>query len=494
MVNTSARSTTDVAVIGSGFGGLNAAALAAKAGLSVTVFERHTRPGGCAGDFALGGYWFPAGATVVTGLEPGGILRRVFDTLDLEVNAQPLDPSIVFHIGEHGLPYTASAAQWQTIFRDAFPDAPAGYLKFWQWTHEIGGIVYGIGASLPSLPVERWADIRRTARAARPGVLKTLPLLWSTVGQVKRRMGAVGHTAADAIIDSLLLDATGARANECSAIQGAIALDLYRRGCQWVEGGTGRLAMLLVRNIRENGGAVRFANEVSGLEPRDDGWDVVLASGERFHARRVVANVPPAALDRLRGRRQMLPIDGDAWGAFVLHLGIDGEGLDRIHPFHQVILAPGDLESDGASSLVSVFPGKAGDRANDWSVSVSTHTKATDWLDDPDRTACRRVRLERQLLRAAAEAIPGLDGRVKMVRSATPATFQRFTARPGGFVGGLVQRPGNVALRAPGHRPERHLYLAGDHVFPGQGTVGTALSGINAYRDVAESLGVRPAL
>ena len=95
---------------------------------------------------------------------------------------------------------------------------------------------------------------------------------------------------------------------------------------------------------------------------------------------------------------------------------------------------------------------------------------------------------------AAAVVIPDLASRVRLVRSATPVTYERFTGRPAGFVGGLVQRRGNTVFRAPGHRPERHLYLAGDHVFPGQGTVGTALSGINAYRDAAESLGMRPLL
>lgn len=492
-MTTRPDATVDLAVIGSGFGGLTAAALAAKDGLSVAVFERHTRPGGCAGDFALGGYWFPAGATVVTGLEPGGILRQVFDALAVEVASTPLDPSIVFHIGDQQVPYAASAADWQATFRQAFPDAPPGYARFWDWSHDAGGLVYGIGATLPSLPIERWADVRRTARAVRPSTVRLLPLLGTTVGRVKRRLGAVGHLEADALIDSLLLDATGARAKDCSAVQGAIALDLYRRGCQWVEGGTARLAMQLVRNIREHGGAVEFASEVAGLEPSSGAWEVVLASGTRVRAKRVVANVPPAALDRLRTRQPQLPGPADAWGAFVLHLGIEGKGLGTMHPFHQVIQPATNVDADGANCLVSVYAGR-GARADRWSVSVSTHTRAAGWLDCPARTACRRAALERRLLHAAARVIPDLDARVKMVRSATPATYQRFTARPGGFVGGLVQRPGNVALRAPGHRPERHLYMAGDHVFPGQGTVGTALSGVNAYRDVAESLGLRPAL
>lgn len=492
-VNAPRSEPLDVAVVGSGFGGLTAAALAAASGLRVAVFEQHTRPGGCAGDFALGGYWFPAGATVVTGLEPGGILRQVFDRLDIPVHSTPLDPSIVFHIDGRSIPYSASFEDWSAVLRRSFPGAAAGYQRFWEWTHQVGGIVYRIGTALPSLPLERWADLRRTARAARPEVVKTLPLLFQTVGTVKRRLGATGHAAADALIDSLLLDATGATAAQCSAIQGAIALDLYRRGCQMVEGGTGRLARRLVRTIRENGGEVRFGARVTALAPSGRRWTLRLENGEQVAARRVVANVPPGALDRLRGRRPALPAEGDAWGAFVLHVGFDGTDLGPVHPFHQVISSKEDLDTEGASALVSVFPGPGG-RDDRWSISVSTHTKAVGWFDSPGRLACRRAGLESRLLAAAAHVIPDLDDRVRMVRSATPATFERYTGRPGGLVGGLVQRPGNVALRAPGHRPEPGLFLAGDHVFPGQGTVGTALSGINAYRDAAESLGVRPLL
>ena len=478
-------------MIGSGFGGLTAAALADRTALRVSVFERHVRPGGCAGDFALDGYWFPAGATVVTGLEEGGILRRVFDTAGIVVDARELDPSIVFHVGGKQVPYLRSPEAWRSVFRTAFPTAPDGYDRFWKWSRATGGAVYGIGAALPSLPIERWPDLRRTARAARPGALRTLPLLGRTIGQVKQKLGAVGHPGADALIDSLLLDATGARAAECSAIQGAIALDLYRRGCQWVEGGTGKLAMLLVRATRIHGGEVHFGAGVSALDRAPGGWDVVLDDGRRIRARRVVANVPPGSLRGLRGMPVTRPADDQGWGAFVLHAGIDGSGLDGLDPFHQVILpeAGGELE-EGASSLVSIYPGR-GARSGQWSVSVSTHTRTGGWGAD---SGARRSRLEAQLRRAAAEVIPGFADRCRVVRSATPATFERYTGRPGGFVGGLAQRPGNTALLAPGHRPERHLYLAGDHVFPGPGTVGTALSGINAYRDVAESLRRRPLL
>ncbi len=319
--------TLDAVVVGSGFGGLTAAALAARSGLNVALYERHSRPGGCAGDFALEGFWFPAGATVVTGLEAGGILRQVFDTLGEDLESTPLDPSITFHVeGGVQLPYTTDVAAWKSTLHAALPGA-AAYDRFWDWTHEIGGEVYRIGTHLPSLPLQRIADVRRTARAAAPSVLPLIPLLPTTIGRVKERLGAVGEPQLDAMIDSLLMDATGAPAEECSAIQGAIALDLYRRGCQWVEGGTGRLAMKLVRAIRKHGGEVTFNTGVQSLRRVGTSWEVELSDGQVLRARSVVANVPSAALDRLLGRRVRPTSAKASWGAFVLHLGIDSTGL-----------------------------------------------------------------------------------------------------------------------------------------------------------------------
>jgi phytoene dehydrogenase-like protein len=480
-------SDADIVVIGSGFGGLTAAALAARAGARVLVLERHTRPGGCAGDFALGGFWFPAGATVVTGLEPGGILRQVFDVLEVDVEARPLDPSIVFHLPDRVVPYTASHETWARLFAREFPGAPAGYRRFWRWVRLVGGEVYRIGAALPSFPLERPADIRRSLRAVSPSLVLAAPWLFATVGRVKQLLGAEGDPAADALIDALLLDATGATAAGCSAVQGAIALDLYRRGCQWVDGGTGALAMKLVRAIRASGGTVTFGNGAARLRQEGGRWSVRLDDGSVVTALAVVANVPPGGLDLLLGRPPRLPRAGSAWGAFVLHLGIDAAGLEPIHPFHQVVADAGDLETAGNNCLVSIYPGR-GDRANRWSISVSTHVRPEAFAVPPAEARRLRCRLEASLLAAVRRVVPDVDRRILLLRSATPATYQRFTGRPGGFVGGLRQVPSVVALRAPGRRAGRGLVLAGDHTFPGQGTVGTALSGINAARDVLEYL------
>ena len=68
---------------------------------------------------------------------------------------------------------------------------------------------------------------------------------------------------------------------------------------------------------------------------------------------------------------------------------------------------------------------------------------------------------------------------------ATPRTFARFTGRPDGRVGGLPQTREWANFRALSHRSgQPGLYLVGDTVFPGAGTIGVTLSGLNAYREV----------
>ena len=83
----------DIAVVGAGIGGLTAAALLADAGLRVAVFEQHDVAGGFAHhwtrsvrDPATGErvrFRFDAGVHDISGWQPGGTVRRLFERLGI---------------------------------------------------------------------------------------------------------------------------------------------------------------------------------------------------------------------------------------------------------------------------------------------------------------------------------------------------------------------------------------------------------------------------
>ena len=82
--------------------------------------------------------------------------------------------------------------------------------------------------------------------------------------------------------------------------------------------------------------------------------------------------------------------------------------------------------------------------------------------------------------------LPGARERALFTEPADPHTFERYTGRDRGLVGGSPQTPRTATLGAFSHRtPVRGLYLCGDTTFPGQSTVGAALGGYNAGRAAA---------
>ncbi|NEQ55103.1 MAG: C-3',4' desaturase CrtD, partial [Leptolyngbya sp. SIO3F4] len=71
------------------------------------------------------------------------------------------------------------------------------------------------------------------------------------------------------------------------------------------------------------------------------------------------------------------------------------------------------------------------------------------------------------------------------VESGTPRTFERYTARHQGMVGGIGQRlstfgPFGFATRTPVPK----LWLVGDCVHPGEGTAGVSYAALTAVRQI----------
>jgi len=482
-----------IVVIGGGVGGLTAAALLAYAGLDVTVLEAHVYAGGCAGTFYHQGYRFDAGATLPAGFYPGGPMDLVAQAVGID--RWPVrfdDPAMVVHLPDGStITRYAGERRWEERRRAFGHEAE----PFWRWQELTSDALWELALRMPAWPPQTPSEV---------AALLGDGLAW--LGDDPRQrlkpglaLDAVRPVAAHLrgaserlrlFVDAQLLIASQTTSRHTNALYGASALDLPRRGVVHAEGGMGAIARTLVEAVRRNGGQVHFRQEavrivVDGAGP---GRPVAVETkkGASFPADTIVANLSPWNVTRLLGEHAprklstLPPRPRNLWGAFMLYVGLDGAAVPADFPLHhQVVLR--EPMGNGNTIFLSLSPAWDEGRAPQGrrTVTLSTHTELDPWWDlhehDRDAYKARKRAYTEQVLAVAEVALPGLRDAANLILPGTPVTFQRFTRRAWGWVGGFPQ---TSLTRTWGPRLAPGLWLVGDSVFPGQSVPAVALGGL----------------
>ena len=491
--------TRHVVVVGAGVGGLTAAALLAKAGCRVTVLEAGTYPGGSAGTFYHQGYRFDAGATLAGGFQPNGPHAIVGERLGINWPVRPADPAWVVHLPD--LQVTLGRGSGDVVAK--FPHTE----RFWREQARIADRAWALAAeALPWPPRSAGEMFRLGAIGARhlPGALELAPLAVRTAEQWLARHRLDGDMAFRRFIDAQLLISAQTTSRNANALYSAIALDLARQGAYHVKGGIGALAQTLADKVAALGGEVRYKHRVTRLLVRDGravGVEVEVRrrTKETIPADFVVANLTPWSLDALLGAdspaqlRREVACRTPGWGAFVLYLGVDGRTLPPdLADHHQIITEMEGPLGEGRSVFVSLSPAWDATRAPEGyrAVTATTHTAIGPWWElvegDRDAYEARKEQYTERMLAAIESALPGFRAGVVLMMSGTPVTYQTWTHRHLGMVGGF---PATSLLRARGPRTGLpNVRLVGDSVFPGQSTAGVTAGALRVARDVLDSL------
>jgi len=486
-----------VVVIGAGVGGLTTAALLAKRGFDVTVLEAHVKPGGCAATFFHKGYRFDVGATLVGGFHPGGPHQIVGEQLGITWPIRPVEPAMQVHLPNQVVTRWGDADRWREERRRVFG---AGAEKFWSMQERAADAVWDFSARVPAWPIASAHDAVQLISTMRPELIPIGPLAFTTMRTWANALGARGRDLMTFLDGQLLIAAQGV-AREINGLYGAVALDLYRRGVMHVEGGVGNIAETLESAVMANGGQVLYRHEVISISRGESGTRPVDKRGAcpykietkrgTFEADMVVANLTPWALVKLLGAeapsslqqrvKNLKPISS----AFMAYLGVDEAAIEDEIDHHQVIVDQNRPLGEGNSVFVSISPAwdqraPQGQRA----ITISTHTRVAEWYklanDEQAFEDRKQLYLER-LIDAASIALPKLKQHIRLAMPGTPLTFERFTHRINGMVGGFPQKS-LWASWAP--QTDRGMWLVGDSVFPGQSTAGVTLGALRVAREI----------
>ena len=491
-------------VVGAGGGGLAAALELASSGFEVTLLEGHIYPGGCAGTFSHQNYLFDVGATLAGGFREGGPMNLIGKRYGIEWEGLEENVGMEIHLpGQHPIRRWTNPEAWKEERLKHFgPDGE----PFWKWQEQTADLLWKLVLEHPPWPPQNFQDFSNLLQIIgrqigfifkNHGARQVQQILTDSVISLRSRMKNVPELMRK-FLDAQLLIAAQTTSRHVNSLYSAAALDLTRQGVVQVRGGMGGIAQKMAEALEQVNARILYRREVTELvwgKGRVRG--VLTRRGERFDSEITVLNLTNANVSRLlvnmpyaRSIKDSPPKDG--LGAFMIYAGVEDSALVEFDTRHHQIVQKEPL-GNGNSVFLSISPSWDPTRApkNHRALTLSTHVPLRKWwrLYKEDSTEYEKQKqlMTDRTLDTASSVIPNLRDAARVILPGTPSSFEHFTKRQMGWVGGFPQ---THLFRNQGPSIAPSLWMVGDSIFPGQSFPAVSLGGVRVGMQIKQKLGI----
>ena len=383
------------------------------------------------------------------------------------------------------------------------PDAPVrGIVNFFHNQKAIADILWQIMNDERLLPPFGAKELLAHALGV-PSYAKLLPWVRRPLASAVKAWGAGGFEPLRIYLDALCQITVQTPSHKAEAPFAMGAMDYYFRGTGHIKGGIGNLATAMVHAIEELGGEVYMTDEVKSIEPCARGWRITSRRRE-VEVAAIAANLLPQALDEMlpddlasnipRLQKLTKRVEDGGWGAVMWYASLEPDAPEKDWAHHlELVHDASQPFIEGNHVFCSISGLDEPERAPEGrrTMTMSTHLEIGKLRDLPSSEQARIVsEVQGRMKQTLATRAPEIANGIVMEMPASPRTFERFTSRPHGYVGGVPRTPGlhnyDGILPSP---LAKNLYMVGDSVFPGQSTLAVSLGGVKVAGMIAKAFG-----
>jgi len=487
----------DVIVVGAGLGGMTAASLLARRGLSVLMIDQQNKPGGACTSFKREDHVFDVGAAMLYGFGEKGFKPFRFLLNELE---EPID--IVAHatlarmtFEGHEIIFWPDIDRFLEELASLFPQERDGLRAFYTDLYKMYvNIVIKNEVISPPSEFSPRQGLRRLMSDPL-AILKMQKLLTtSTMDLLKKYFHSPEIFN---FFDKLCSAYSYTTAEETPGVLAAtMFIDNHVGGVYFPAGGAQMLPNTIEKAFEHYGGQALYHHLVDEILIRDGrAYGVRLQNGVEIKAERVIANatvwniygrlVRPEHISpaRLSWSKSLVP----TYPSMTLYMVVDRRAIpENTYPWEIYIENRVVIDSSDLTLYINSLVDKTL-CPEDELVVMAIAPNLCPWPhpDDPgyhsEEYEAQKQREAQRMIDQIEQHIPGFRQHIRSLIVGTPTTIERYLLKNGGAVGGPKNQIGQEMLKRLHARSEwQHLYFCGDSTVMATGAPATTVSGIGA--------------